>query len=144
MLEFKFPNNFALSLPLHLLIGSCSSRECALLLTSHNRSDAVVVGSVLWEAMALEWDSEEGSIWLHRLNNHWADVYKAYRIDPTRKGFLANLLTLLYHILLYLFYCILGMAALSLVINCLIKWRSVVKFLGGILGRKHREVKQSD
>lgn len=87
-------------------------------------------------------------IWLHRLDNHWANPYKTFKIDLNKKGFLENMLTLIYHIFLYLFYLIAGIAGLSLLINFLLKWREVGKYVKRILRRKihgdRKEISQND
>ena len=142
MLEFRFPSqNFNLSLPLHMLIGSCASKTCNFLLDSHDSSDIVILGSIFLEAMAFEWDLDAKKMWFHRLNNQWADPYRAYKIDPNKKGFLVNMFTLLFHIVLYMIYSILALAAISLAINCLMRWKEVLAYLKSIgrrlmMGRK--------
>ena len=74
-------------------------------------------------------------MWFHRLNNQWADPYRVYKIDLNKKGFLANMFTLLFHIVLYMIYSILVLAVLSLAINCLMRWREVVGYLKSIMNR---------
>lgn len=82
-------------------------------------------------------------VWLHRLNNHWANPYKSYKIDLTKKGFLENMFTLLYHIFFYFFYCIFGLAAISLLINCLIKWKEVGRFVKKIFVSKSKSERKA-
>jgi hypothetical protein len=118
-----------------MLIGTCASKTCNFLLDSHDSSDSVIVGSIFLEAMAFEWDLDAKKMWFHRLNNQWADPYRVYKIDPNKKGFLANMFTLLFHIVLYMLYSILALAAISLGINCLIRWKEVLTYLKGIGGR---------
>ena len=86
----------------------------------------------------MEWDLDSRQLWLHRLNNQWADPYRAYKIEPNKRGFLANMFTLLFHIFLYLLYCILALAAVSLLLNCLLRWEQVAAYLKGIAGRLRR------
>lgn len=118
-----------------MLISSCAARACSFLLDSHESSDTVVVGSIFLESLAVEWELEGKKMWVHRLNNQWADPYRAYRIDTDKKGFMANMLTLLYHIFLYLLYGILFLAVLSLLVNCLLRWREVAAYVKAIASR---------
>lgn len=136
--KFQFANKYVFSLPLHLLFTSCAEKECGFLLTSHNKSDTITVGTIIWETLALEWDVPSKKIWVHRLNNHWAVPYKEDKMDFSKKSFLSNMITFLYHIFLNLFYLLLGLGLISILINFLVKWSEVLRFLRGILLRIRR------
>ena len=53
----------------------------------------------------------------------------------SQHSFLVNLLILIYHILKYVFLTLLGLAIVSLLINCLFKWKQVLLFVRGMLVR---------
>lgn len=55
---------------------------------------------------------------------------------------MVNLFFVIYHLFKFIFLIILGLAALSLVINCLVKWRDVLLFIRGILVKISRRKKQ--
>jgi hypothetical protein len=105
-----------------LLFSSCSAKECGILLGSHNKSNLVVIGTVIWETIGLKWDLDNKKIDVYRLNNQWAAPYKSDKMDLSKKSFLSNMFTFLYHIFLYIVYIVLGLALVSLLLNFAIKW----------------------
>lgn len=48
------------------------------------------------------------------------------------------MLTFLYHIFLHVFYLLLGLGLASILINFLVKWPEVLRYLRGILMRVRR------
>ena len=93
----------------------------------------VTVGTIIWEVIALEWNTEEKKMQVYRLNNNWAEVYTPSKMNIKKQSFLANLFLVVYHIFRYLFMVLFALAIFSLFINCVFKWKDVLKFIRSIL-----------
>ena len=91
------------------------------------------MGTIIWETIGLEWNIEEKSMEIYRLNNNWASVYTDQIKHIKKQSFLANLFLVIYHILKYIVLTLLGLAVFSLFVNCIFKWKDVLRYIRRIL-----------
>ena len=70
---------------------------------------------------------------VYRLNNNWAEVYTESKMIVKKQSFFANLFLVTYHILKYVFMVLFALAIFSIFINCIFKWKDLLRFIRGIL-----------
>jgi hypothetical protein len=144
ILEFQFSSEFALSLPIHLLLGSCTARECNFLLEGNHKGNTITMGTIIWQTIALEWNLDTQHLWVYRIKNTWSSVYTNFAVtSDSRPNFFVNLVLLVYHIFKYIFIVLLGLAILSLVVNCIVRRAELLGYFKGLLVKfRHRKGRQ--
>ena len=70
---------------------------------------------------------------IYRLNNNWAEVYTGSNMTLKKQSFFSNLFLVIYHIFKYIFIVLCALSVFSIFINCIFKWKDVLRFIRGIL-----------
>ena len=71
-----------------------------------------------------------------RKENQWNDLFDQTVVVPSKAGFFKSLVTLVYHILRYIFKVIFWLAVIALVVNLIIHWKKILTWFRQILIEK--------
>ncbi len=117
-----------------MLITACSSNECTTLIDFDESSkNTITFGSVIWDLYNLEYDINKRYVIFHRKTTQFDDLFNLDTIKLSEVSFLYGLCLIVYHTLRYILIAVFWLAILSVMVNAILQWRSILSWFRSLL-----------